>query len=195
MYIVYEAFNLKEQKSYIGVTSNTIGKRKTWHYSNAKKRIKNNFFNALNRTEKNDWIWLNLFETDTKEIAYKKEKEITLIRKANTGVYNEKIGNDPWNKGKEMTEKYKENLKGENNPMFGKTHTVEVRNKLSERMKKCQNGKNNHSARKVIRISDGKTWDTIVECSLETGINKASIQKCCSGKNKTAYGFVFKYFD
>lgn len=38
-----------------------------------------------------------------------------------------------------------------------------------------------------------KRWDSITNCKGETGYDKSNIVKCCRGKIKSAYGYVWRY--
>ena len=195
MFLIYEAYNIIEKKSYIGFTSSTLKERKRWHYVNSQRKKATRFFKALQELPKESFIWRVLDTAENKKEAEKKETEYMHLKNSVENGYNMVYTNVPWNKNKKMPEEFCKKFQGENNPMYGKTFSEEERKRRSERMKKCQLGKNNHTARKIYRTSDMKTWDTIIECSRELNIPKSSIQKCCSGKNKTAYGYVFKYCD
>ena len=58
-------------------------------------------------------------------------------------------------------------------------------------------GKNNPSAKKVIQYDlDGneiRRYDCIAEAVKATNINKTSIGKCCSGRQKTAGNYIWKF--
>lgn len=74
--------------------------------------------------------------------------------------------------------------KGEKHPMFGKTHSQEVKNKLSI-----------HFSKPIIQLSlDGtfiKEWTSIKEASKE--LRLCGICRCCKGKLKTSGGYKWKY--
>lgn len=194
-YLIYKATNLKNRKCYIGRTSNELKTRIAYHYSNA-KHGNYSFAKALMEYNRDDFKW------EIIDIAKNKEESFILeakyIKEFNSIEYgyNEKEGDKtPWNKGKKMNEAYCERLKGENNPMYGKTHTKEVKEKLSKRMQEVQLGENNHMSRKVYCIELNKTWNTVKECADELGLNKDAISHCCRGKQKTCGGMRFKYMD
>lgn len=77
----------------------------------------------------------------------------------------------------------------ENNPFYGKKHSEESKNKMSE---------NRKDKKKVGQYTlDGeliKVWDSICECKKE-GFNKSSISKCCNDKLKTYKGYKWKLMD
>lgn len=194
-YLIYKATNLKNKKCYIGRTSSKLKDRITWHYSNA--RHGNYLFaKALMKYNRNDFEWNIIDIAKNKEESFILESKYIKEFNAMEHGYNEKEGDRvPWNRGKVMNEEYCENLKGKNNPMYGKTHTKEVRKKLSKRMQEVQLGQNNPMARKVYCIELDKTWNTVKECANELRLNKDSISHCCRGKHKTCGGMRFEYAD
>ena len=115
--------------------------------------------------------------------------------------------------------KRKDNV-GENNPMYGKTHTEKAKQKMKESHANV-NGKNNPrygTGRKVAQWDKNgeyiiKIWERgIMEIKEVLGINLTSISKCCqfwemncnkiewfkTHKNrpqKTSHGYVWKYYE
>lgn len=85
---------------------------------------------------------------------------------------------------------------GDKNPMYGKKHSEETIKKYSE----DRAGIKNPRSRKVCQFDkEGnliKIWDYInqaVEC---LGLkSKDNIISCCRGRQKTAYGFVWGYYE
>ena len=49
--------------------------------------------------------------------------------------------------------------------------------------------------KKVQCLETNKIYDSIVEASLQTGINKNSIVRCCKGKQDCSRGYHWKYVD
>ena len=201
-YIIYKVTNVLDGKVYIGATSSTLKKRRTWHYSNAKKRrddeylSNTKFFQALRQYPKDIFTWEAIDSAPNKHEAILLEADY--IRKFNAIIngYNEKPSDlVPWNTGRKLDEKYCSLVRGTKNGMFGKTHSKDVREKLSQRMKQCQTGAKNHMAKKVYCVELDKSWDTVKACAEELGIHKDSIAHCCTGKNKTAGGYHFKYIE
>ena len=94
-------------------------------------------------------------------------------------------------KGKKLSEETKKKMskanKGEKNNMYGKKHTEEAKKKMSE------------SKSKPVQQIDKQTGDIIGtwQCAMEVeriiGIGHGSISKCCSGKRKSAGGYIWKY--
>jgi len=75
------------------------------------------------------------------------------------------------NPSKETREKISKSTSGENNPMFGKSHSKETRDKISKKMSKLRSGKNNPNF--------GKSP------SKET---REKLSKSLSGKNNPMFG-------
>lgn len=97
-----------------------------------------------------------------------------------------------------------------NRPMLGKHHTEETRKKISKankgkliseeirkKISETNKGENNPMACKVIQYDKQnnliRIWDYINKAANELEIKEPSISMCCSGKYKTAGGFVWYY--
>lgn len=111
-----------------------------------------------------------------------------------------------WNE-KERKRK-SELFKGENNPMYGKTHSEETKRKLSEtrkgkgcgednpfygkhhteETKKKTRGKNNYGAKQVICITTGKIFDTVKEGGKYYKCSPSTIIECCKNKKSKSAG-------
>jgi hypothetical protein len=90
-----------------------------------------------------------------------------------------KIGHIPWNKGINMKEL---GYTFENrNPRSSFTNEQKLEH--SQKIKSSENYikglKNRHHgmSKKIKRVSDGKVWETIKECSIEIGVHKASVRR------------------
>lgn len=82
---------------------------------------------------------------------------------------------------------------GELNPMFGKTHSDDVRQKIRE----AKRGKNNPCSKIVVCLETGVIYDSAGEAERETGVMSQNILKCCNHipHRKTAGGFHWKFYD
>ena len=89
------------------------------------------------------------------------------------------------------------NFSGENNPYYGKQHTQEIRNKMSanqwskkdpERFSQLvkQNlncgGAESRFAKKIIRLIDGKVYDTVAACAQDNNVHVLTIPHHCQNK-------------
>ncbi len=112
---------------------------------------------------------------------------------------------EPWNKGKkglqmcsdETKKKMSESRKGDGNSFYGKKHTQESKNKISN---KAKGRDHSHEYKPVLQI-DPLTKKVIKEWICISDVYKffnapswnSNISKCCKGKQKTAYGFIWMY--
>lgn len=91
-------------------------------------------------------------------------------------------------------------MRGIENPMYGKQHTADARNKMSEHHTDVS-GVKNPTARAVLQFTkDGefiRRWDYIGQASKELGIVASNIGSCCRGKKGYSHagGFKWKYED
>lgn len=95
-------------------------------------------------------------------------------------------------RSEETKKKISESLKGENNPFYGKHHSEESKKKMSE------SSKGNNT--KPILMYDRKgnfirRFDSIADANEYFGKDRycGGINDCLRGRNKTAYGYIFKY--
>jgi hypothetical protein len=102
---------------------------------------------------------------------------------------------------------------GKNNPFYGKKHTKESiekisesnknsvktkehKKKISESNKKTKRNKARKNAKSFIVIKNDKIvgeWDLAVECAEDLCLIYGSVLKCLKGKQKTHKGFRFMY--
>ena len=91
-----------------------------------------------------------------------------------------------------MSKVRKGKLLGEKNPMYGKHHSEETKNKISEKLKGKNKGK---SCKKVICITTGEIFYSITEASQKYNVDKSDLTRCCKGKKDNVKGYKFKYYD
>lgn len=109
------------------------------------------------------------------------------------------------NLGRHHTEETKKKLsdarKGEGNPMYRKHPSEETRRKLSESRRKHRHSEETKRKigkahrKKVICIETKIIYESVSQASLEFGCSVSSITMACTGKNKTACGYHWKYVD
>ena len=118
------------------------------------------------------------------------------------------LGNEYWKLCPPKTEDHKNKLR---ESARNRVWSDESRAKLSK-SKKGNNGRNGykHTAEtksKMVKSSPNKVeihqydlnnmfireWESISEIVRTLGYEQASISRCCQGKQKTSYGFIFKY--
>jgi group I intron endonuclease len=164
MGIIYKTTNKINGKVYIGQTIQTLNARKRGHLWEAFEKKDNSKFNrALRKYGAENFSWHIICIVVEKELNSLEIKNITLNNSYYSG-YNSTEGGDinPM-KYKEISEK----ISGKNHPMYGKTHTVEAKNKMS----RARRGKGNpmygkvHSTETKLKISKANRGKIV---SLET---------------------------
>ena len=154
--------------------------------------------------------WTNQLESKKDEIR-KKSSERMLSDK------NHLIGIEPWNKNrkgiysKEHIQKLKEHhkdVKGENNPMFGKNNyecwvmkyginkANEMKLKWNESNKKANLASQKARAKVILKFDlEMNIIDKYKSMKEARKYNFGDIGPCCRGKQKTAGGYIYKYED
>ena len=98
-----------------------------------------------------------------------------------------------------MSEAKIDKYNGKDNPMYGKHHSDETKQKMSEARKGKFVGENHPRAKRVVQYDKQgnliKIWDYAKQASKELNIDVASIIKCCKGKNKSCGGFIWRYYE
>ena len=220
MYTVYAHRNLKNGKSYVGMTSRKPNER--WRSG---KGYKNNL-RMWNDIQNSDWNtdWehniIGKFE-DKQEALNLEEMFIRLFDSTNDG-YNTSTYDSRHYKRTEKTRKKiseshigitfsEEHRKKMSEAHTGKHLSEEHRKKMSESKtgeKHPMFGKH-HSEESKKKISesmgvngilqyskDGKfiaEYPSIMEAERQTGCNRGHICSCCKGKRKSTGGYIWKY--
>lgn len=220
-------------KKYVGISNNPI---KRWN--NGKGYAKNYlFFRAIVKYGWDNFQHNILYNNLTLEQAGEIEKELIdkwhltnpsygyNLREGGNGKFSNnsrklmsisRIGNKN-SVGNKLSDRTKEKIsnslknyyKTHNNPMKGKHHTEETKEKLRKRVvseetkNKMRNnhadvsGSKNPSAKKVKQYNlDGKfikEYDYATLAAKELKLDLSSIIKCCKGKQKTCGGYKWTY--
>lgn len=206
--IIYKCTNLINGKIYIGQTIKNLEDRKKEHEDIANTNRGFYFQKAIKKYGKENFKWEIIDSAFTKdELNF---KEGLHIRSIILNSYNLTLGGDSfgncwllkneeerlaWRSKISLTKKINKSnagprnsrygkgyiVKGENNPMFGRTHSPESREKtrignkeywqsevglnrkkeVSSRLSKCNTGGNNPKAKKVLCIETGEIFSTI----------------------------------
>lgn len=160
--------------------------REKYYFDLLKPFKENNGYNILRNPIKNGWINASHSEESKKKMSESKKGII------------------PWNKGKkgvqicsdETRQLYSDQRRGENNSFYGKTHSEETKKKISRRNKGSDHS---YEYKSVVQIDKNtfeviKIWDSISDVyKFFNVINFSNISKVCNGKQKTAFGFIWKY--
>lgn len=128
MYIIYKSTNILTNKCYIGYTHNLP--RRILTHKSASKNGKSKFYNAIRKYGWSNFKWEILFESDNMNecLNIKEPYYIKLFDSINNG-YNTTPGG-------ECNPLFKSD-----NGMYGKTHTEEVKKRLSILARKRFKGK------------------------------------------------------
>ena len=187
MYTVYQHRNLKNGKSYIGMTSKEPKRR--WENGLSGYRNNQQMYNDIKNSDWNtDWEHniLGKFE-DKQEALNVEEMFIWLFDSTNEGYNISTYGGSSYKRTEETKKKMSESKTGEKHPMFGKHFSEEHKKKISESM-----GVNG-----ILQFSkDGEfiaEYPSIHEAERNTGCNNCNICNCCKGNRKSAGGFIWKY--
>jgi len=137
--IIYKATNKINGKIYIGQTVKSLDKRMKRHIRDT-KRLNTYFSRALKKYGKENFEWKIIVECNSLEELNKTEVE--MIEKCNTfeseNGYNTTSGGEKvrgFKISKKVRKEMSEKRKGKNNGMYGKHHTKEAREKMSEAWK------------------------------------------------------------
>lgn len=234
-YLVYIHTNKTNGKSYIGITNRKPGQR----WENGNGYYGQPFYRAIRK-----YGWENFEHRILCEAENKLEAELLeqqYIRELGTTDssrgYNATAGGKSANglkhteetkqrisaslkgrpspaKGRRWSEEAKQKISGENSKWYGKNHTAETREKMSQaamghpvsdetrhRMSKNRKtprpcGKDHVRARAIACIETGNEFQTLTEAANFIGVKGTSkISDVCRGVRKRAHGYTWKYLD
>ena len=192
MYTVYQHRNLKNGKSYIGMTSREPKKRwnNGWGYKNNLR-----MWNDIQNSDWNkDWEHNILGQFKNKDEALNVEEIfIWLFDSTNEGYNTSSYGSSSYKRTDKTRRKNSESMTGEKNPMYGKHHSEDTKRKMSEAHK----GKIYANTKPILQFSKNgeliAEYSSLTEAERQTGCNNSHICECCKGERKSARGFIWKY--
>lgn len=211
---------MKSNEGYIGVSSRPQTRKKA-HFAAARQSRHENDHLQKAIQKYPDIEFVILHNNLSRAEAYMAEEFYRPTAKIG---WNIKAGGDI---GYEISDETKAKIgiaqMGYKNHMYGRTHSAEVRARISAANKlkrisedhklavsKAQSGKvlsdttkallrnanlygKSAKARKVLCIETEITYDAISEAANNIGIHYSSIAKVCAGKQQTAGGYTWKY--
>lgn len=205
-YIVY-LFTFPDGKYYVGQTSTPLKRRLHYHEADRKRNRSFQLYQAINLFGWDSIKVSVLFEEDCTKIEVDKQ-EIQFIEQFDSfnNGYNMTLGGGGSNGhavSKETREKISKKMSGKNNPMYGKTHSQEVRDIISRthKGKKAPEG----LIDKLVEINSVpvqcfdmemnfiKEYPSAVVASKEVNIYRSSINKVCRFREKSAGGYIWRY--
>ena len=192
MYTVYAHRNLKNGKSYVGMTSRKPNER--WRSG---KGYKNNLkmWNDIQNSDWNkDWKHNIIGQFEDKDEALNiEEMFIWLFDSTNEGYNISTYDRNSYKRTDETRRKNSEAHTGEKHPMYGKHHSEDTKRKMSEAHK----GKIYANTKPILQFSKSgeliAEYSSLTEASRQTGCSAPNICDCCKGNRKSASGFIWKY--
>ena len=194
MYTVYCHTNKLNGKRYVGITKKKPERR--WQNGTG---YKNSicFYNAIQK-----YGWYNfdheiLYTNLTKNDAEEKERLIIKEWRTNERNFGYNIEGGG-NLGKEVSEETKQKQSASAKQRVKKLGAPMTGRVCTEKDKLKMRNACSHRAKPVIKYSlDGLclcVYASVSDAARDVNGDKASIIKCCKGKNKTAYNFVWRYY-
>jgi len=105
--ILYEAYNENNGRAYIGLTTKTLGYRKSQHLRSAKSGSMSHFHKAIRKHGKEAFSWDVITVCDSLESLYEKEKMCISLYEP-WQLYNKSLGGEHSAYGMKHTEETKE---------------------------------------------------------------------------------------
>ena len=191
-YYVYLHLNKINGKKYYGITSedNPEKRWKKGYYHN------NHFQNAINKYGWENFEHIIIAENLSKKEAELKEQELILRNKTNNQAFGYNLtsggGLGVFRHSEESKKLMSEHTKGELNPMYGKHHSEETKEKIS---KALQNHPN--TSKKVLCVETNIIYNSTREAERVLGIGHSSIGQAArpNGNQKTAGGYHWVYLN
>ena len=203
MYTVYAHRNLKNGKSYVGMTYRKPNER--WRSGKGYKNNLRMWKDIQNSDWNKDWEHNILGKFEDKQEALNVEGMfIRLFDSANEGYNTSAYSSHSCKHSEETKKKISESkigitfseehkkkiseaLSGEKSPNFGKHFSEEHKKKISQ--SKGVNG--------ILQFSkDGELiaeYSSLTKASRQTGCSAPHICSCCKGKRKSCGGYIWKY--
>lgn len=206
---IYKITNTVNGKIYIGQSRDLKQRRQD---EILKQRVNRHLKNAFKKYGVDKFQIEILAECD---VCYLDEMEKKLILEYKST--DPKIGYNKTFGGRrryQFSPEARMDMRGPNNPFYGKKHTPETIRRLSEiatiknkgrkhsektKQKQAESkiGKNNPMAKPVFQYTkDGQLlnrFGSVSVASEETGLGYSAIKNCAGGVSRTAFGFVWSY--
>ena len=186
MYSVYVHKNLKNEKYYVGCTSQEPKRRwnNGWGYNYNPQMwsdIRNSDWNK-------DWVHGILGKFENKQDALKYEAFlIAMLDTIENGYNTSEYGGFSCRHSEETKKRLSEANIGKKSNFYGKHHSEETRRKRSE----------SHGVNGILQFSkDGEfiaEYSSIMEAERQTGCSHGNICACCKGTRKSCGGYIWMY--
>lgn len=195
--IIYKITNTQNGMVYIGQTTHTL--RKRWRLHCSPSSTCSLIHKAITEYGKESFTIEQIDNADSREELNR--KEIAWIKKENSitpNGYNIDKGGYSIEYSEDSKKKMSENhadVKGENNPMYGKHHSEETRKLIAERLAGKYTGKDSMNHRAVVNLDTGEKFETATEAAKTYGVTVSTLIKTCRGKQKRTANCRWAYFD
>ncbi len=111
------------------------------------------------------------------------QDEFNVLGKKGLNCLLTPCGEKRYKHSKETLKKISDNMKGVNNPMYGKSFSEEHKTKLKGKRASMTRG-NHHLSKKVIDIKTGKIWGCMVDAAEDNNINYCTLNKYLKNPEK-----------
>lgn len=213
---IYCIENIIDGKKYIGQAK---GIKARWMHHKSELRNNshhNNYLqNAWNKYGENNFIFNILEQCDCSKLDERECYYIDMYNTTNRAFgYNLKtggqnggccwaddartrhsqkfIGHAVSEESRRKISKNHADISGANNPMYGKTHTQETKNKISTINKGRKSAKRNCAP--VYCVEMNKVFIDATEAAKELNIDGSAILKVCRGERQTCGGYHWKFY-
>ena len=208
--IIYLVRNKINNKVYIGQTTRKNGfdgrylKKENpiegiyeYHLrlKNKNKNFNNHLFSSIEKYGFNNFDISKIYDIafSKVELDIKEKLHIQLYQSTdNKHGYNNKEGGSNGKQNKETILK----MSGKNNPMYGKKHTEETKNKISNSMKGKYSNSLNPNSKIIICLNNGIVYNTAKDaCSSLSIKNQSGVSNVLKGKRDSHNGYFFMYIN
>ena len=184
--IIYKITNTITGKVYIGQTTHSL--RDRWRLHCTPNSTCSLLRKAIEEYGKDAFVIEQIDNGNNREELNR--KEIAWIKRENSITphgYNVDKGGYSIEYSEESKRRMSQNhadVKGKNNPMYGKQHSGKTRKLISDRLTGKYTGKTSFNHRAVINLDTGERFDTATEAANAYGVTVSTLTKTCRGVQK-----------
>jgi group I intron endonuclease len=221
MGFIYKITNKVNGMNYIGQTIQSLEDR--WRQHRKKSSTCLYLKRAFEKYGIDNFIFEMICSCDNEELDKLEIQYMTEFNSIVPNGYNLREGGNSGRHNEETKRKISEALKEKNrmigakpHPQLGKPITAETKKKISDALKgrtdiirnHCRNIGMHHTEKAKNKMSEShkkkinqydldnnfiKTFNSIADAAIEINTCRDNIGRVCSGRNKTAAGFIWKY--
>jgi group I intron endonuclease len=217
MGFIYKITNKENGMNYIGQTIQSLEDR--WRQHRKKSSTCLYLKRAFEKYGIDNFIFEMICSCDNEELDKLEIQYMTEFNSIVPNGYNLREGGNSGRHNEETKRKISQALKGRTdiiNHQLGKPVTEETKKKISDALKgrtdiirnHCRNIGMHHTEKAKNKMSEShkkkinqydldnnfiKTFNSIADAAIEINTCRDNIGRVCSGRNKTAAGFIWKY--